>query len=388
VGAVTGYGWGLDALYAGFDAGETCVTRIEGYEGYTDEGYAYLSPIPKDGGLESDGPSVFMRAMRAAAREAVEDARARGWVPGERVGVVHAIVLGDVESWSKFYKTGVNGKKVNPREWVSMMPSTVVSMMMKEFDFHGPSMNVSAMCSSSNVGLITAKSWLDAGLCTDVLFVTTDLSGTVKDNIRGFADTGVMVTHLEPLDASRPLQEGTVGFVGGEAAVGIMLSNKSEGLHGALLGGAMNMDASSAVGLDPENVELFRCFRDAMDSAGIGADEVVYLNAHAPGTVQCNVAEGRIIDELLTEVEGAFSVKPFVGHCQGAAAAVEVLATIYAFDTGFIPATPHVAKAHPKLLNGRTPRKPGIMAKSSIGMGGYNAVTVFAGPEDLVDGGE
>lgn len=90
-----------------------------------------------------------------------------------------------------------------------------------------------------------------------------------------------------------------------------------------------------------------------------------------------------MIDELLPDLEGAFSIKPWVGHCQGAAGAIEVLASVYAFDGGFIPATPHVAEAHPKLLDGRVARKPGLTLKSTVGMGGYNAVTVLAGPEDL-----
>ena len=67
---------------------------------------------------------------------------------------------------------------------------------------------------------------------------------------------------------------------------------------------------------------------------------------------------------------GIFSVKPLVGHCQSAAAAVETLATIYSFQTGFVPAPPQVAPGHPKLVNGRTPGVPGLVVKSSLGMGG------------------
>ena len=68
-------------------------------------------------------------------------------------------------------------------------------------------------------------------------------------------------------------------------------------------------------------------------------------------------------------------MKPLVGHCQ-AAAAVEMMATIYAFQTGYVPAPPRVAPGHPRLVDGRTPRGPGPMVKSSIGMGGYNTAVV------------
>ncbi|MGH9302610.1 MAG: beta-ketoacyl synthase N-terminal-like domain-containing protein, partial [Acidimicrobiales bacterium] len=78
-----------------------------------------------------------------------------------------------------------------------------------------------------------------------------------------------------------------------------------------------------------------------------------------------------------------FSVKPLTGHCQGAASAVEILATCYAFQTNNIPAPPQVAPGHPRLVNGLTPRRPGLMLKSSIGMGGYNSVVVLEEPAGL-----
>ena len=71
---------------------------------------------------------------------------------------------------------------------------------------------------------------------------------------------------------------------------------------------------------------------------------------------------------------------PLTGHCQAAASAVEILATIYAFQTGFVPAPPQVSAGHPRLLNGLTARLPGPMIKSSIGMGGFNSALVIGEP--------
>ena len=109
---------------------------------------------------------------------------------------------------------------------------------------------------------------------------------------------------------------------------------------------------------------------------------MAYLNAHGPGTAQCDAAEARVLDELFPQARGIFSIKPLVGHCQAAASAVEILATVYAFQTGFIPSPPQVAPGHPRLLDGLTPRLPGLMVKSSIGMGGYNSVIVLGEPEN------
>jgi 3-oxoacyl-[acyl-carrier-protein] synthase II len=186
---------------------------------------------------------------------------------------------------------------------------------------------------------------------------------------------------LPPFDACRPFQEGSKGFVGGEAAVAMVMSKSAQGSYASILGGAMTMDASNLVGVAPDLQELFRCYRLAMHNAGAEYEDVAYLNAHGPGTGRGDAAEARALDELFPDAAGIFSIKPLVGHCQSAAAAVEMLATIYAFQTGYVPAPAQVAPGHPKLVDGRTPRVPGLMVKSSIGMGGYNTAVVVAEPD-------
>jgi 3-oxoacyl-[acyl-carrier-protein] synthase II len=376
VGAVTGYGWGAKHLWDGLLLGESAVTLVTGLEGYVNDGEAYLSLISDDGDPK-DGPSRFMRAFRASAREAVADAVERGWKPGGNVGVVHSIAQGDTDIWSEFYQ--LRGARIRPKRWVNMLPSTVISQMMKEFDFHGPAVSVSAMCASANAGIITAKSWLDAGIATDVILLATDLSGT-PELLRPFSDLGVAVLNRPPFDACRPFQEGSRGFVGGEASVAMVLSRNPTGSYADVVGGAMTMDASNLVGLDPDLTQIVRCFREALATAHASPDEVACLNAHGPGTAQCDVAEGTILDDLFPDAQGLFSIKPLVGHCQSAAAAVEVLATIYTFQTGFIPAPRQVAPGHPRLIAGHTPAAPGLVLKSALGMGGYNTVSVIDRP--------
>ena len=305
------------------------------------------------------------------------DARERGWQPGPVVGVINSMVLGDVEMWRDYYRSDTS--TVSGRQWVQMMPGTAIAMMMKEHGFHGPSMAVTAMCASGNAGMITAKSWIDSGICSDVLLLATDLSG-IPENLRRFQDIGVAVLDTPPFEGCRPFQEGSRGFVGGEAAVALVLSNRTEGTYADMLGGAMTMDAWSAVSIAPDRAEMTRCFTGALRTAGVSASEVAYINAHGPGTAQCDAAEAAILDELFPAAHGIFSVKPLLGHCQGASSTAELLATLYAFETDMIPAPPQVAPGHPRLVAGRTPRRPGMMVKSSIGLGGYNSAIVVAEP--------
>lgn len=376
-GVVTGYGWGKKHLWDGFLIGESAVKLVTGLDGYVDGGQAYLSLIT-DEGDRHDGTSRFTRALRFAAREAVTDAIDRGWEPGPVVGLVHAIEGGDMETWCEFYKS--EERKIRPKQWVNMMPSTPLAMFMHEFDFHGPTMSVSSMCSTGNTAMIVAKSWIDSGVASDVIVLATDLSG-VPEVLRPFSDLGAAVLDTPPLDACRPFQEGSRGFVGGEAAVGMVLSSNPTGSYASVLGGAMTMDGYHPTTINPNLAEVFRCFRLALDTAGVDPEDVAYLNAHGPGTAICDAAELKVLDELLPAAHGIFSVKPLIGHCQAAAAAVETLATLYAFQTGYVPAPRQVAPGHPKLVDGRTPRVPGVMLKSSLGLGGYNTVTVIAEAE-------
>ena len=330
-----------------------------------------------DEGDPGDGSSRFMRALRFAAREATTDARERGWEPGPVVGLVHAVEMGDVEMWSKFYQSG--STRIRPKKWMEMMSSTVLTAFMRENGFHGPSMSVAAMCAGGNTALITAKTWLDAGIASDVIVLATDLS-CIPQNLRAFSDLGTAVLDLPALEGCRPFQEGSRGFVGGEAAVATVLSSETRGSYASVLGGAMTHDAYHSVSIAPDLEQMFRCFNLAVTNAGVDPADIAYMNAHGPGTALCDASEAKVLDELFPAAKGIFSVKPLVGHCQAAAASTEMLATIYAFETGFIPAPPQVAPGHPRLVNGHSPRQPGLMVKSSIGMGGYNTAVVVAEP--------
>ncbi|MEU6645170.1 beta-ketoacyl synthase N-terminal-like domain-containing protein [Saccharomonospora sp. NPDC046836] len=373
IGAVTGYGWGREALWDGLMSGKPAATLTGGYGEKRDESW-WIAAVP-EGGDPVDGRGRFARAMRASAREAIDDAKRRGWSPGARVGLLHAVVLGEVYLWKDFYVADRGMLRV--RDYLALMPSTPMSTFMQEYGFHGPAMNVSAMCASGNAGLLTAQTWLDSGIVDDVVLVATDLSVT-PENVWHFAALGAAVVNREPLDGCRPFQEGSRGFVMGEASVGMVLSNRCDRPYAVALGGAMSHDAYHVTSLDPGFPEVRRCFVEALEDAHVSPADVRYLNAHGPGTKQCDRVEAAILEELFEPDTGIYSIKPLVGHCQGAASAVEIVVAALGYERGTVPAPPRVAAAHPQLLNGAFPVNDGLTVKSSLGMGGHNSVVVLA----------
>ncbi|QIS19247.1 beta-ketoacyl synthase N-terminal-like domain-containing protein [Nocardia terpenica] len=375
VGVVSGYGWGREALWRGLLSGKAAARLYPGYGPGRDE-QAWVARIP-EGGDPALPPSRYGRAVQAAAREAIADATARGWRPGRTVGVLHAIVLGDVDDWRDFYLVDHGHRR--SRDYLPLLPSTPISMLMQEFDFHGPSMNVSAACSSANVALITAKLWLDQGFADDVVCVTTDLSGS-PDMVEHFVRMGAAITDAEPLDACRPFQEGSRGFSFGEASVAFVATRRAVRPYASVLGGAMTNDGYHVVSVEPGHGHILGCARRALDLAGVEPGQVRYYNAHGPGTRQCDDAETDVLARLFDDRPRLYSIKPLTGHCMGAAAGVEVAAAALSYERGIVPAPPIVAAPHPRLLDGPTLFEGGLTVKTSLGMGGHNSVLVLGPP--------
>ncbi|MFQ6394082.1 beta-ketoacyl synthase N-terminal-like domain-containing protein [Nocardia sp. KC 131] len=372
IGAVTGYGWGRETLWRGLLSGKSAASLQPGYGVNRDE-YAWVSLIP-DGGDPAVSDSRFGRAMHESAREAIADATARGWRQGRTVGVLHAIVLGDVANWRDFYLVDHGHRR--SRDYMRLLPSTPISVLQQEFGFHGPAMNISAACSSANVALITAKLWLDAGVADDVICVTTDMSAT-PDMLEHFVRLGAAVGDTEPMEACRPFQTGSRGFGMGEASVAFVLSRSVREPYVAVLGGGITNDAYHVVSVDPSHDQIFDCARKAMTAADVAPEDVRYFNAHGTGTKQCDVAERDLLGQMFDDRPQVYTVKPLAAHCQGAAAGVEVAAAALGYERGIVPAAPIVAPAYERLLDGPTPFEGGVTVKLSLGMGGNNSMVVL-----------
>jgi 3-oxoacyl-[acyl-carrier-protein] synthase II len=372
---VTGYGWGAKLLRDGMRDGISAVQLTPGFGSHLEVDEVYMAQVP-EGGDPADGSSRYSRALNASAREAIDDAMGRGWVPGSTVGLVHAFAVGEIDLWKDLYLVhhGLRPRK----KYMELMPSTPVSILMQERRFNGPCMGVSAMCASGNAAVLTAKLWLDAGIVTDVVVVTSDLSCN-PENVRNFRDLGVAKVDTNGFETCRPFSPSSRGFNMGEASVAFVLSGQDDAGYARVLGGAMTNDAYHVVSIAPDHAQVKRCVADALAVAGLQGEDIAYLNAHATGTKQCDAAEADLLDTVLTNAQ-AVATKPFTGHCQGAAAAVELAAACFAYDTGEIAAPPATPGAHPRLLDGRTAMKDGPTLKTALGMGGHNAAVVLAAP--------
>lgn len=373
IGVVSGYGWGREQLWQGVMGGKPAARLYPGYGPERDQ-HAWVGRVP-DGGDPAHGSGRFGRAVYAAAAEAVADAQARGWRgEGRTVGLVHAFTLGDVADWRDFYLVDHGHRR--SRDYLRLLPSTPISVVMQEFGFHGPAMNVSAACSSGTAGLLTAKMWRDAGLVDDVLCIATDISAT-PDMLEHFVRLGAAVADADPFTACRPFQDDTLGFTIAEASAAFLLSDAVDTPYARVLGGAMTNDAFHVVSVEPTHTQLIACAQRALTVAGIDAADVHYVNAHATGTRQCDAAERAVLTAVFGDRPVITALKPLTGHCQGASAAVEVAVIALSYERGTAVSAPVMSPAHPRLLDGPAPMTGGPTVKLSMGMGGNNAAVVL-----------
>ncbi|MGZ6989788.1 MAG: beta-ketoacyl synthase N-terminal-like domain-containing protein [Ilumatobacteraceae bacterium] len=368
LGAVSGYGWGVECLWNGLLSGKSAGQPV-----VFDE-FVGLAAIVPDGGNEEDSVTLFGRAFYGSGREALADAKARGWRPGARVGLILCTSLGEVQGWRELYFK--HGGHVRRRHYLQLLPSTAPSMFMAEYGFNGPSMNASAACASGALGIILARQWLVSGFATDVIVSGTDLSVTAE-NAWGMGALGVLASEGTPEQACRPFQEGSQGFLAGEASAALVVTGQDVEGYAQVLGAGFTHDAFHPIAIKPDGLQVAAAWSQAMADAEVEPDDIAYINAHGSGTLLNDTVEAGVADALFPASTRMYSTKMLTGHGLGAGGALETAIAALTYERGEIPAPALVATANSRVLDGITPRAPGPTLKSSIGMGGYNAALVI-----------
>jgi 3-oxoacyl-[acyl-carrier-protein] synthase II len=119
----------------------------------------------------------------------------------------------------------------------------------------------------------------------------------------------------------------------------------------------------------------------ALQSAGISADEVDYINAHGTATPFNDAAEGKAIAELFARVPVS-STKGMMGHSLGAAGAIEAAISLLALQHQLLPPNINFRQGDAELdLNivANTPQAGRLrtVLSNSFGFGGTNASVIM-----------
>jgi 3-oxoacyl-[acyl-carrier-protein] synthase II len=326
------------------------------------------------------------RLALAAAEQALRQA---GLEPSQRAGgavFVGATVGGMAES-EEAYRRRLTGAT---RRWrlsrlLGSPLSTTAGALAHVFELNGPRATYSTACSSSALAIAEAAAAVAAGRVETALAVGTD--ALCRITYAGF-------DALQALDPQgcRPFDRDRGGLSLGEGAAVLVLEDAARArARGArivarVLGYATTSDAHHVTAPDPDGRGAVAALRGALTAAGLPPDAVDYVNAHGTGTRQNDEVEVR----ALRAVFGArlprlpvSSTKSQLGHCLGAAGAVEAVATILALDTCVLPPTATLRTPDPAWSDLDLVPTPGrraaveVAVTASYGFGGHNTALVL-----------
>jgi len=254
----------------------------------------------------------------------------------------------------------------------------------------------SAACSTGNEAIYDAMQRIRLGLAGRMLAGGSE--GASPYIWSGFDAMRVICRRYNdrPAEASRPMSASAAGFVPGSGAGILVLEDLEEALrrgariYAELLGGAVNCGGQRNGGTmtapNPEGVK--RCIREALADAGVSGEEVDAINGHLTATY-ADPVEVWNWAEALERPPADFpyinSTKSLIGHCLGAAGAIESVAVVLELYRGFIHPSVNCEDVHPDIapVAPRIPRTalelPGlrIIAKAGFGFGDVNSCLIF-----------
>jgi 3-oxoacyl-[acyl-carrier-protein] synthase II len=195
----------------------------------------------------------------------------------------------------------------------------------------------------------------------------------------------------DPPAASRPFDAGRDGFVMSEGGAILILEELGFALaRGAqplaeVIGYAATSDAIHVAAPDAEGSGAAQCMSLAMRRAGIGPDQVSYINAHGTGTPAGDPAETEALKQSLGEHAYQVPVsatKSVTGHLIGGAGALEAVICVQALRTGTIPPTINLDEPDPACDLDYVPNQARhgaleVALSNSFGFGGHNASLLF-----------
>ena len=283
------------------------------------------------------------------------------------------------------------GMRVSPFFIPMILPNMAAANVSRLYGLKGYTSTVITACAAGNQAIGEATEAVRRG-AADVILGGGCEAGICQLALGGFNVIKALTrSNDEPEKASRPFDAKRDGFVPAEAAAVFVIESLEHAIdRGAnvlaeVAGYGVSSDAFHAVQPDEDGAGAARAMRWALENAGVGIDEVDYINAHGTSTPKNDYVETLAIKSLFGE--RAYSVpisstKSMIGHALGGAGAVEAVACIQSIAHNEIHPTINYEFADPDCDLDYVPnvsRKTRVdtVLSNSFGFGGQNACLVF-----------
>ena len=331
----------------------------------------------------------FIQLGMKATAEAMKDANIGDDVDMERFGVSSASGIGGLPN---IEKNSVVCETRGPRRISPFfIPSSLVNMLggfiTIEHGIKGPNLSCVTACAAGTHAIAEATKtiMLDGA---DTMLVIGAESAICAAGIGGFAAMKALSTNNEnPKEASRPFDADRNGFVMGEGAAALILEDydhaiaRGAKIYGEVAGFGESGDANHIT--TPVMDGPLRAMKAALRMAG--DIKIDYVNAHGTSTQANDKNETAAVKELFGGVENCppmSSIKGQIGHCLGAAGAIEAVVCLMAMRDGKLPPTINYTTKDENcdldyVTDGVRDADVNVVMSNSFGFGGTNGVVIF-----------
>ncbi len=351
---------------------------------------------------EARKQDAFVHYAIAASDQAIKDAGlSADSMNVDRIGVIWGSGIGGLDTFLTEvggFATGDGTPRFNPFFIPKMIIDICPGLISIRHGFRGINFSTVSACASSTHALIDSFNYIRLGKA-DVIVTGGSEAAVNEPGVGGFnAMKALSERNDDPKTASRPFDLDRDGFVLGEGAGAIILENyehaKARGakIYAEMVGGGMSADAHHMTAPHPEGLGAKNVMLNAMEDAGITAQDIDYINVHGTSTPLGDIAEIKAIQSIYGDHIydlNISSTKSMTGHLLGAAGAIEAMACIFAVQDNIIPPTINHFTDDPAFdekinLTFHKAQKRNVRAalSNTFGFGGHNASVIFKKFED------
>jgi len=348
-----------------------------------------FDPLTVMDAKETKKADRFIQLGLKAAAEAIEDAKLPEDVDRDRFGVASASGIGGLPN---IEKNSVVCENRGPRRISPFfIPSSLVNMLGGFVSIYqklrGPNLASVTACAAGTHAIGEAAKSIMVGTADKMLVVGAE-SAICPVGVGGFAAMKALSTRNDdPKTASRPFDADRDGFVMGEGAGALVLESYEDAvargatIYGEVIGFGESGDANHIT--TPTMDGPLRAMKGAYQMAG--EPKIDYINAHGTSTPVNDKNETAAIKELLGGKENCppvSSTKGQIGHCLGAAGAIEAVISLMSMRDGVIPPTINYTTPDENcdldyVTEGARKANINIVMSNSFGFGGTNGVVIF-----------
>ena len=393
VGVVSSIGLGKQAFYASLAAGRSGISTVGSFDagplGRTLAGEV-KGFEPGDHLTRAEQGRMGRCAMMAvaAARMALTDARlTASALAGPRTAVVLGTTMGEAQLLAGMdHDWIVRGPEAVRRSAIPKYGSTLLPIhVARAVGARGMVMALPAACAAGNYAIGFAADLIRGGRADVVVTGAAEVIQQLQ--FSGFVRLAAMAPErCQPFDLNRQ------GLLLGEGAGLLVLESEAHATQRgaarqAEVGGyGLSCDAYHITRPHPDAAGSIVAMRAAIERSGLRPDDVDFVNAHGTGTRQNDAAEAKVMHDVFGERRVPIaSMKSMLGHCMGAASALEAIGCIFSIERGLYPPTIGFETADPEcdvdvVAGVARAGKADVVVNNSLAFGGYNAVSVFARP--------